>query len=76
MIFDKLVEIFERVMPQVNTADITMDSVLSTDLGVDSLNMMLLAISVEDAFNINFESNVKLETVKDICDYVASKTAA
>ncbi len=76
MIFDKLVEIFERVMPQVNTADITMDSVLSTDLGVDSLNMMLLAISVEDAFNINFEPNVKLETVKDICDYVASKTAA
>lgn len=76
MIFDKLVEIFERVMPQVNTADITMDSVLSTDLGVDSLNMMLLAISVEDVFNINFESNVKLETVKDICDYVASKTAA
>lgn len=76
MIFDKLVEIFERVMPQVNTADITMDSVLSTDLGVDSLNMMLLAISVEDAFNINFESSVRLETVKDICDYVASKTAA
>lgn len=76
MIFDKLVEIFERVMPQVNTADITMDSVLSTDLGVDSLNMMLLAISVEDAFDINFESSVRLETVKDICDYVASKTAA
>ena len=76
MIFDKLVEIFERVMPQVNTADITMDSVLTTDLGVDSLNMMLLAISVEDAFDINFESSVRLETVKDICDYVASKTAA
>lgn len=73
MIFDKLVEIFERVMPQVNTADITMDSVLSTDLGVDSLNMMLLAISVEDAFNISFEAGAKLDTVKDICDYVALK---
>ncbi len=76
MIFDKLVEIFERVMPQVNTADITMDSALASDLGVDSLNMMLLAISVEDAFNISFETGAKLDTVKDICDYVALKTGA
>ena len=58
MVFEKLKEIFGRVMPQCDPATIKMDSVLATDLGVDSLNMMLLAITVE------------LETVKDIVDYV------
>ena len=38
--------------------------------GVDSLNMMLLAITVEDEFKIRFNSDAKLETVKDIVDYV------
>ena len=41
MVFEKLKEIFGRVMPQCDPATIKMDSVLATDLGVDSLNMML-----------------------------------
>ena len=71
MVFEKLKEIFGRVMPQCDPATITMDSVLATDLGVDSLNMMLLAITVEDEFKIRFSSDAKLETVKDIVDYVS-----
>ena len=47
MVFEKLKEIFGRVMPQCDPATIKMDSVLATDLGVDSLNMMLLAITVD-----------------------------
>lgn len=70
MVFEKLKEIFGRVMPQCDPSTITMDSVLTTDLGVDSLNMMLLAITVEDEFKIRFSSDAKLETVKDIVDYV------
>ncbi len=76
MVFDKLKEIFGRVMPQIDESDITMDSVLTTDLGVDSLNMMLLAISVEEEFNIEFDSASNLMTVKDICDYVEEQTPA
>lgn len=76
MIFDKLKEIFGRVMPQIDESDITMDSVLTTDLGVDSLNMMLLAISVEEEFDIEFDSAANLMTVRDICDYVEEQTPA
>ena len=70
MVFEKLKDIFARVMPQCDPSTITMDSVLTTDLGVDSLNMMLLAITVEDEFKIRFSSDAKLETVKDIVDYI------
>ncbi len=76
MIFEKLVKIFERVMPQVNTKDIVMESKLAEDIGVDSLNMLLLAITVEEEFGIRFEQDVKFETVKDICDYVELKAVA
>ena len=76
MIFEKLVKIFERVMPQVNTKDIVMESKLAEDIGVDSLNMLLLAITVEEEFGIRFEQDAKFETVKDICDYAELKAAA
>ena len=66
MVFEKLKEIFGRVMPQCDPATIKMDSVLATDLGVDSLNMMLLAITVEDEFKIRFSSDAKLETVNEV----------
>ena len=75
MVFEKLKDIFARVMPQCDPSTITMDSVLTTDLGVDSLNMMLLAITVEDEFKIRFSSDAKLETVKDIVDYVEAKAS-
>lgn len=75
MIFDKLKNIFERVMPQVDTSDIKPETVLTSDLGVDSLNMLLLAVSVEEEFGINFEPSTKIDTVKDICDYVEGQLA-
>lgn len=70
MIFDKLIEILKRIMPQVDTSNITKDSVLTTDVGIDSLNLMLLAITVEDEFNIHFDSTNELKTVGDICNFV------
>ena len=70
MIFDKLIEILKRIMPQVDTSKITQESVLTTDVGIDSLNLMLLAITVEDEFNIQFDSTNELKTVGDICNFV------
>lgn len=74
MIFDKLLEIFENVIPEVESSTITPDSTLAEDLGLNSLTMMLLAVSIEDEYGITFDDSAKLETVKDVCDYIASKT--
>lgn len=75
MVYDKLVEIFTKVMPATDPSKVQMESVLSSDLGVDSLNMMLLAITCEDEFKIRFESDAKLETVGDIVEYVEKHIA-
>ena len=74
MVFDKLIAILGRVKPNVDVASITMDSRLVADLGIDSLSMMLLAISVEDEFGIEFGDDTNFSTVKEICEFVANKS--
>ncbi|MBQ7972217.1 MAG: acyl carrier protein [Lachnospiraceae bacterium] len=73
MIFEKLKTILGRVKPNVDLSTVTMDSRLIADLGIDSLSMMLLAISVEDEFKIEFGDDTNFVTVKEICDFVAEK---
>jgi len=70
MIFDKLIAILQRVKPNVDISTVTMDSRLITDLGIDSLSMMLLAISVEDEFNIEFGDDTSFNTVQELCDFI------
>lgn len=74
MVFDKLLEIFANVIPEVDTADITKESTLFEDLGLNSLTMMLLAVSVEDEFGIKFDEVGELNTVEDVCKYITDKT--
>jgi acyl carrier protein len=70
MIYEKLLEIIHKIMPDLDTTKITLDSVLTRDLGFDSLNTILVALTIEEEFNFRFESTSDLITVKDICDYV------
>ncbi len=74
MIFDKLLEIFSNIIPEIDPQEIALDSSLTEDLGLNSLTMMLLAVSIEDEYGITFEDGVVLNTVADVCDYIADKT--
>lgn len=74
MIYDKLLEIFGNVIPEVDSSEISMESSLTEDLGLNSLTMMLLAVSIEDEYNITFEGAEELKTVKDVCAYIEEKT--
>lgn len=73
MIFEKLLEIFENVIPEVPAEEITLASSLEEDLGLNSLTTMLLAVSIEDEFGITFEDAATLETVDDVCRYIEDK---
>lgn len=69
-VFEGLKEILASVKPQLDPSNISFDSKLLTDLGIDSLSMLLLSLAAENKFNIRFASDVKLETVSDVCDYI------
>ncbi len=74
MIFKKLMKILKDVMPSVDTDKVTQESELVRDLGINSLSMMLLALLVEEEFDIVFEGDRQFVTVGEICDYIGEKS--
>ena len=70
-VFEGLKEIIAAVRPSLDLTNVSFDSKLVSDLGIDSLSMLLLSLATEHKFNIRFENDTKpFETVGEVCDYV------
>ena len=70
---EQLKEILGKVLPEVDMSKVTEETNLVTDLGFDSLAMMMMAMEIEDAFHFRFEEMVKFETVGDVCRYIENR---
>ena len=70
---EKLKEIFERVLPDVDMSTVNEGTRLIEDLGFDSLALMMLAMELEDAFSFKFREFVRFETIGDVCLYLESR---
>jgi len=73
--FDKLKEILVDVLG-VNEEDVKLESKFVDDLGADSLDLVELIMAFEDKFSIEIsdEEAEKMVTVKDVLDYISSKS--
>ena len=67
---EKLKEILKRVNEDVDLSNVSEDTRLSEDLGLDSLSMMLLAMEIEAAVGFRFTEPVRFVTVKDVCEFL------
>ena len=70
---NRLKEVLERVLPDVEMSAVNEDTRLIEDLGFDSLAMMMMAMELEVAFNFKFTVFVKFETVGDVSGYLESR---
>ena len=70
MIIDKLKVILHKVTPDFDVSKLTEQTDLRTDLGMDSLAMMLVSLEIEDAFSFRFEEPVDFKTVGDVVVYL------
>ena len=68
--FDRIKDLFKVVTPEIETADLSRSSLLKTDLGMDSLEIEMLLIVIEDEFNLSADDNIHFSTIGDICDYI------
>ena len=68
--YDKVVEILEEYVE--SGVDITMDSALVDDLGINSLDVVTIITSFEDEFEIEIPDRdiPTLRTVRDIVEYL------
>lgn len=71
--FDNLVKIIQRILPEIDTSSVTMDTRLKEDLGFDSLSMMMMAMELEDSYGFKFKEFVKFDTVGEVCAYLDSR---
>ena len=70
-IIEKLKEIFQMVVHNgVSVDNITEDSLIMTDLGVDSVGLIYLAIAIEKTFDVDM-SDVTINTFKTIGDVIS-----
>lgn len=73
---ERLRQLLQRSMPDTDVSQVTEESKLLEDLGLDSLNMMLLAIVAEDEFGIHFDTGFQPETVGDLCSFIEKAKGA
>ena len=62
----------------VDAEEVSMDSAFEADLGADSVDIVELAMSVEDTFEVGElpeEIVTTLKTVGDVVNYIAGKLA-
>ena len=67
---EELKKLIKEVMPDIDVSSVTENSKLVEDLHFDSLAVMMLAMNIEDAFNVTFDGPMNFNTVKDVIDYV------
>ena len=71
MPFEQVREIICKQL-ELEESDVTMDTNIKDDLGADSLDLVDLAISLEDEFEVEVPDKAleKFETVGDIVRYI------
>ncbi|NLZ15559.1 MAG: acyl carrier protein [Erysipelotrichaceae bacterium] len=67
---ERLKKLMQGVDPEVNLDNITLETRLIDDLHFDSLGVMMLALAIEDEFNVTFDEPMNFLTVKDVVDYL------
>ena len=74
-ILEDLKEILQLIKPSLDLSTVNDDTQLISDIGLDSLTIMLLSLAIENKFKIKFEGALKFNTVGDVIDYITQATA-
>jgi len=65
-----LKEVITLVKPKLDLAKVSESSNLVTDMGIDSLSMLLLSLGVENKFGFQFAEQKPFQTVGEVIDYI------
>lgn len=74
MVLDKVIDIISEQL-EIDKAVIKETSSLDEDLGASSLDMIDLAMSIEDEFNLELPDDIvdKVKTVGELAKYIEAK---
>jgi len=70
-VLDGLKEVIAVIRPNTDLSNVTYETELVRELGIDSLTMMLLALATEEKFQMRFpDGEAAPTTVGQVCDTV------
>ncbi len=75
MVFEKIKKIISEQL-EVDQNIVTENASITGDLGADSLDLVDLAMSIEDEFDIELSDDAleKIKTVSDLVAYIEDRT--
>lgn len=78
-IISTLAELLCKLRPELTLSPDTLDESVSlqSDLGIDSITMLMLALSIEKKFGFRFESVTaeQMKTLGSVCEYIETRMA-
>ena len=74
-IMKDLKEILQLIKPSLDLSSVNENTQLISDIGLDSLTIMLLSLAIENKYKIKFEGALKFNTVGDVIDYITQAKA-
>lgn len=72
-VFNELKKIFKLVIPNgIDVEKITMKNNITTDLGINSIGVIYLAIAIEEMYGIDMSevTFTTFKTIEDVIDYI------
>ncbi|HQO94181.1 MAG TPA: phosphopantetheine-binding protein [Bacilli bacterium] len=72
-VFSELKKIFKLVIPNgIDVEKITMKNNITTDLGINSIGVIYLAIAIEEMYGIDMSevTFTTFKTIEDVIDYI------
>jgi acyl carrier protein len=67
---EKLMEMLLRVNSSIDPESVTMESDLQGDLGLQSFELVLLLMDIEDTFHVTIGEDAVFQRVADVCAYL------
>ena len=68
--YDRLLNLIKKYLPDDKIAQATPESRLLADLGMDSIGMLMLSMALEEEFGVSFSEPVHFVTVQDVLDFL------
>ena len=74
-LFDRTVKIIHDCVPELEGVELKEDSVVNTDMGMDSMNFILVICKLEALFDVRIPERQwqKLSTMGDVADAIMKR---
>lgn len=70
----ELIDILLRTAPDTDISKVTAESRLKADLGLTSLDFIMIMFEIQDKYDVTFTGEETFETVGDVIRFLKEKT--